>query len=365
MPVAAVVSFRLGGRDGVAVEATKWHDALTRIGFRVRRVAGALEGEPQPDDRTVAGLALPAAELEGGSSEPPPPPTAEELDAALAGADLVVVENILSLPLNLPAARVLTDVLAGRATLVHHHDLPWQRDRTSTVRDFPPRMPDALHVTINNASRDQLAARRGITATTIRNCFDLDAPLGDRRRGRARIEARDDDVVVLHPVRAIPRKNVPAAVQLCNELAAHFAPRTVRYWLPGPAEEGYGATLETVLAGAKVPVHREPSLSMPDAYAACDLVVFPSIWEGFGNPVIESVWARRPLAIARYAVLEELIANGFRFVDVHDAAAVARAITDPDPSTFEHNLALARESHSLPALERQLRELLATKGWLP
>jgi glycosyltransferase involved in cell wall biosynthesis len=365
---AAIVSFRLGGGDGVAVEARKWQAALERIGFSIRRVAGELEGAPMPGDVVLPGLGLPAAELGGGSAVPPTAPTPDELRAAFAGADLVIVENMLSLPLNLPAAEVIAAVLADGAeprTLVHHHDLPWQRDRTASLEAFPPLMPSALHVTINDASRNALADRRGIRAVTIRNCFDLDAPRGDGARGRAMIGASRDDIVVLHPVRAIARKNIPAAVRLANELAARFPDRTVRYWLPGPAEEGYGPTLEKVLQEAKVVVHREPVNSMPDAYAACDVVAFPSIWEGFGNPVIESVWARRPLAVARYPVLEEMLARGFVFLDAADADAVAPAVAVPDTTVLDHNFALAQRWHSLPALEAQLRDLLQSREWLP
>ena len=39
-PEAVVVSYRLGGADGVAVEAAKWEWALRELGFTVRRVAG-------------------------------------------------------------------------------------------------------------------------------------------------------------------------------------------------------------------------------------------------------------------------------------------------------------------------------------
>ena len=38
-PVAVQLSYRLGGSDGVAVEARKWEWALQELGFRVRRVA--------------------------------------------------------------------------------------------------------------------------------------------------------------------------------------------------------------------------------------------------------------------------------------------------------------------------------------
>ena len=64
---------------------------------------------------------------------------------------------------------------------------------------------------------------------------------------------------------------------------------------------------------------------MSDAYAACDLVVFPSTGgEGFGQPVIESVWADRPLAVLSYPALEEILALGFSFLPADDPDAVAR-----------------------------------------
>jgi mannosylglucosylglycerate synthase len=113
-PVVAIVSFRLGGSDGVAVEATKWAGALDALGFDVRTVAG--EG---PVDRLLPGLAI-------GAPEPPKP---AEVEDALCDAAFVVVENLCSLPLNEGAAAVVAKVLANRRAVMHHHDLPWQRER--------------------------------------------------------------------------------------------------------------------------------------------------------------------------------------------------------------------------------------------
>ena len=50
-------------------------------------------------------------------------------------------------------------------------------------------------------------------------------------------------------------------------------------WLTGPEEDGYGPELERLLA-ATCRVHRRvpAGLTMDDAYAACDAVVFPSTW---------------------------------------------------------------------------------------
>src|SRR5919201_1630874 len=94
MPQAVTLSFRLGGDDGVSVEARKWQHALRSLGFATRRVAGAIEDGGQPDDVLIRGLAIDAEE----------PPDPQQLLHALDGADLVIVDNVCSLPLNLRAA---------------------------------------------------------------------------------------------------------------------------------------------------------------------------------------------------------------------------------------------------------------------
>ena len=175
---------------------------------------------------------------------------------------------------------------------------------------------------------------------------------------------------MLQPTRAIARKNIPGALRLVEGLAERLD-RPVRYWLPGPAEDGYAATLAGVLAGATVPVHRDPpgslrlagggTAGMGDAYAACDLVAFPSTGgEGFGQPVIESVWADRPLAVLRYPALDEILALGFSFLPADDPDVVAGALRAPDVPTATRNRELARAHFSMEALERALGALLRT-----
>jgi glycosyltransferase involved in cell wall biosynthesis len=345
--LVAIVSFRLGGPDGVSVEASKWRGRLAALGFDTVTVAG--DG---PVDRPVPGLAI-DAELS--------PSTDREVAAALADADLVVVENVCSLPLNLGAAALVARVLHGRPAVLHHHDLPWQREGFVEIPDWPPRASPWAHVTINDLSRRQLAAR-GVEALVIPNAFDTDAPPGDRGAARAALAVADHERLLLHPTRAIPRKNVPAAIALAEALGA-------TYWLLGPAEEGYGPELGRLLAAARVrTVQGWPAGgvgSVADAYAACDAVVYPSTWEGFGNPTIESAIHRRPLAVHRYPVLAELEAFGFRWFPAHDPAPLAAFLDRPDAGMLEHNHALAHRHFSLAALERRLAALLAARGWMP
>lgn len=337
---AALVSYRLGCPDGVSIEAAKWGWALAELGFAVRTVAG--EGQA---DVVIPGLRM-------ASSEPPEP---AELVAALDGADVVLVENLCSLPLNAAASAMVGDLLRGRRAVMHHHDLAWQR------ADFagwppPPDDPQWTHVTINELSRRELA-ERGIAATTIYNRFDSDGRAGDRNGSRRRLGLKPDERLVLHPVRAVPRKGVPAALALCEAVGA-------TYWLLGPTEEDYGPQLEPLLAAAGVTVLRGThDLSLVDSYAACDAVVFPSSWEGFGNPVVESAVHRRPLAIRRYPVAAELERFGFRWFSADDPDALDHWLAEPDAQLLDHNQDVARRHFSLADLPARLSALFEQQGW--
>lgn len=342
-----MVSFRLGVSDGVSVVAGHWARALEGLGFDVTTVAG--EG---PVDRQVPGLAI---EAKG-------PPDPGELAASVADADLVVVENLLSIPLNLPASLALARVLRGRPTICHHHDPPWQRERFAHITELPVEDPAWCHVTINALTERQFA-ERGIEATTIYNGFDTDPRPGRRHRTRSRLELDDTTLLVAHPVRAIERKNVPQALTVATHLGGV-------YWLPGQAEEGYGPTLDRILARTSCPIRRQSvdgtDITMADLYAACDLVVFSSTWEGFGNPPIEAAIVGKPVAVAHYPVADELRRLGFRWPDTARPEGVEQALESPSlADDLDTNRRVALANFSLEAMTAGIELLLDRAGWLP
>ena len=137
------------------------------------------------------------------------------------------------------------------------------------------------------------------------------------------------------------------------------------YWLTGPDEDGYGPELDRLLAATTCRVHRRvpAGLTMDDAYAACDAVVFPSTWEGFGAPLVEASLHRRPLAVGDYPVAAELAAFGFRWFPADDPTPLKAFLDHPDPALLAANHDIARRRFSLDALTGQLAALLADAGW--
>jgi len=355
-PTAVFCSFRLGGADGVSVETKKWEWALRELGFTTRRVAGDFADGLRPDDTWLPFLEI--NPLPGTRDEP------DALSAALAGADLVVVENLCSLPLNANAAAVAAEVLAGHngRVLFHHHDLPWERPDLAHLEAFPPRHPNALHVTINDQARAALATR-GIEAHVIRNAFDLNPIPGDGPATRLARGFAPDDLVLVQPTRAIPRKEVGRGIEFSAAIAERVSNRTVRFWITGPAEDGFGPELDRLVRGATIPITIGRAARPEDAYAAADVVVFPSSWEGFGNPVIEAIVADRPVVVAHYPVLDELLALGLELLSIDEPGTVADLVTSGSTASLASNRAVLEAHFDLADLPGRIATTCSAVGW--
>ncbi|TDC11351.1 glycosyltransferase family 1 protein [Streptomyces sp. 8K308] len=338
MRKALLVSHRLGGLDGVSVAAERWVSVLSQLDFRVTRVASHYVRQ-EPDDLLIRGM---WADLPGHPCPPLDMAAAREL---VRQSDLVVLDNLGTLPSAPDAALSWQEILLqeGVPTIVRHHDPGWQivsgmwgaYDPASGLPLHHPRM---LHVTINGITMRDFAQRypkllESGSLVTVYNTVDGQELLdGDRARTRAELNVADEDLLVLHPTMLAKRKNIPAAVELCRRLQRFYGElRRVRYWithtsakwdqsLPSEIEESFAVAPGLVVGST-------PRRS--DMYAAADLVVLTSIWEGFGQPVPEAMVAGKPVAAGPYPVLEELVdRHRWKVLDPLDPEAVFETLGD-------------------------------------
>ena len=343
MPRAAFVSFRFGETDGVSVVTHHWRTAFESLGFETVTVAA--EGA----DRSVRGIGI---DDEQTGIEP----DRVEFEAATADCALVVIENLCTIPLNLSAARMVAGARRGKPTVLHHHDPPWHRKHLEHITELPPQDPSWIHVTINDTTRNEMADR-GIESTRIFNGFPAPGS-GDRQRLRIELGVSESELLFCHPVRAIERKNIPAALQISEFFGA-------TYWLLGPAEDGYDDELAALLSAATTRVIRGSCPDTDDIYAAADLVLYPSTWEGFGNPPIEAAMRDKGCVVGSFPFAAELASMGFRFLSPDDPEAIQSWLQRPDQATLERNRALAFEHFSLSKITEQIAGLLGRAGWLP
>jgi mannosylglucosylglycerate synthase len=117
---------------------------------------------------------------------------------------------------------------------------------------------------------------------------------------------------------------------------------------------------------AKLKDHKVYSLW--DAYPHADLVTFPSLYEGFGNALLETVYFKRLTVVNRYPVYNaDIRPLGFKFiemdgfVDENTILETKRLLQNPDQvrEMAETNYTIAREHFSYQVLEDRLEGLLA------
>jgi glycosyltransferase involved in cell wall biosynthesis len=64
-----------------------------------------------------------------------------------------------------------------------------------------------------------------------------------------------------------------------------------------------------------------------DLYSQCDFTVYPSLMEGFGLPILESLWLGQPCVCANFGAMAETAAGGGCLtVDIREPEQLAGAI---------------------------------------
>ena len=406
------ISTRLAGTDGVSLESAKWAQVLWRdkhvsfwYGGRLDRESGISFCVPEaffghPENAWIS-------ERIWGRMERTPEVTrringlADYLKGTLYDfvekfdLSLLILENAISIPMHVPLGVAVTQLLAETAipAIAHHHDFYWERDRfsVSAVNDyldmaFPPRDPQLRHVVINQAALEELSWRKGVPAILVPNVLDYEArpPSIDAYSSDVReaIGLEPDDIMILQPTRVVPRKGIELAVGLverledprCKLVISHEAGdegMKYRRQIERLADES-GVDLrffETRIGDVRqINSHGQKVYTLWDLYPHADLVTYPSLYEGFGNALLEAIYFRIPVVVNRYSIytrdiepkgLRLPVLEGFLTEDLVDE--VRRLLVDADyrREVVDHNYAVAARFYSYSVLQTTLRTLIA------
>jgi glycosyltransferase involved in cell wall biosynthesis len=127
-----------------------------------------------------------------------------------------------------------------------------------------------------------------------------------------------------------PRKNLERLVAAFAQLAADPALADVHLVLAGRKGWLYDSLFAQVehlgLAGRVIFPGYVPDEALPDLYRGALAYVFPSLYEGFGLPVLEAQAYGVPVMTANNSSLPEVAGDAALLVDPHDVDAIAAAM---------------------------------------
>jgi mannosylglucosylglycerate synthase len=354
------ISTRLAGTDGVSLETEKWADVFESEGFNCFYFAGELDRPPEcsylveeahfkhPSIRDIHRKCFGASKRDRETTE-----KIYELKTIIKDnlykfiekfdIELIIPQNALAIPLNLPLGIALTQVISetGISAIAHHHDFFWERQSflTNAVWEylnmaFPPHLPSIKHVVISSSGDNQLGLRTGISSTIIPNVMDFENPpppvdeyASDVRQS---LGINDDELFILQPTRVVKRKGIEHAIELVHRLGMK-AKLVISH---ASDDEGYDYQnrvkdyskllgVNTVFVSEIINERRGKTkdgkkiYTLEDIYPHADLVTYPSNFEGFGNAFLEAIYFRKPIVVNTYSIYSmDIKPRGFSVVEL-------------------------------------------------
>jgi glycosyltransferase involved in cell wall biosynthesis len=188
-------------------------------------------------------------------------------------------------------------------------------------------------ISVSEATRRDLMRLYGVPAAKISVVHEAAAPhfmpAAPQQVAAVRARYALPDRYILRVGTIEPRKNLERLLEALVVLRRSSAPdaRLVIVGGRGWLTEGFFRRLEALGLGDAVQLTgRVPDEDLPAVYSGADLLVEPSLYEGFGLPLLEAMACGTPVVCSAVASLPEVGGDAARYFDPHDAGAVAAAM---------------------------------------
>ena len=162
----------------------------------------------------------------------------------------------------------------------------------------------------------------------VDRAFFREAP-GGRERGRRDWRIPEEAFVVLHVGSTVDRKNVPLVIQTVARLRMEVGVDVHLLQVGGRLTADQEALVDRLglrRVLRSVPAADESTLRR--AYSAADVLLFPSLYEGFGVPVLEAFASGLPVVTSGAGGLREVSGDAAVIVEGRDPAAYVQALVE-------------------------------------
>ena len=190
-------------------------------------------------------------------------------------------------------------------------------------------------LTLSEFSKREIVRHPGVapekvTSTLLAAATDFYMPLPPEALARQRCEVLGlDQPFILSFANTYPHKNVHRLIEAYGTLASDIPHRLVLGGRPQRGEQLVQAALKRLPDRGRVTrlehVDRPTLLAL---YQAADLFVFPSLYEGFGLPVLEAMASGTPVVAMRQASVPEVGGETIAYTEHNDTAELAARIRE-------------------------------------
>lgn len=121
------------------------------------------------------------------------------------------------------------------------------------------------------------------------------------------------------------RKNTMLAVKALAQLPTNLHLVLIGKWTPY-VEELKAVAKQSGVENRLHIIHKASSADLPAIYQSATVFAYPSVYEGFGIPILEALYSRVPVVAAKGSCLEEAGGKYSLYVDKDDEKGMAEAI---------------------------------------
>jgi len=142
---------------------------------------------------------------------------------------------------------------------------------------------------------------------------------------RARYDLQEPFVLFVGTLE--PRKNLPALLRAFARIQHDIPHRLALAGAIGWRSQEFQDAVEAAKLGDRLRlIGFVDERDLPALYSAADLFAFPSLYEGFGLPVLEAMACGTPVVTGNVSSLPEVAGDAALLVDPHDDAALGKAM---------------------------------------